>query len=100
VCYYTVNLWQPSRTASVTGDKSTVLAWPDTNIRCSTTTLGCERESERTEQYILEMKASENKTFECPVDLEVWQETGIESTFDLQFRVIGGSPDCASLTPR
>jgi hypothetical protein len=98
-CSYTVNRWSAERTATAKGDsvKDTV-AWPDPQLKCANQqNLGCERESGRTEKYILHLKdTKDNKTYDCEFDQAKWQSIGDETTWQMEIRRVG-TPLCDTL---
>jgi hypothetical protein len=72
--------------------------WPETNITRSGTCIGCEREGQREENYVLVLRAGENE-YRCEVPFEQWQNAAIESGWTLNISVVTGQPDCGSLEP-
>jgi hypothetical protein len=98
-CYFTVDRWEQSRTVNAAGmNLSTAPVWPETNITRSGTCMGCEREGERQENYILVLRAGENE-YRCGVSFDQWQSAAIESTWKFNISVVTGQPDCGSLEP-
>lgn len=101
VCSYLVNRWTNSRVAKSTGDKSVVLTWPATNLKCGGTgsSLGCERESARNEQYILNLRASGEKKYSCGVPFTMWDSARIEQAFEFKVGMVFDNPDCSTVKP-
>lgn len=97
VCYYVVNTWAYARSLTADGDKSVALTWPQESLR-SGNCLGCEREGGRNETYYLIFK-SEDKTFECDVPAEQWNQTSVEQSFNIQFGTVLNDPRCDTLKP-
>jgi hypothetical protein len=98
-CYYTADRWQQSRTVNATGmSLSDSPYWPETSITRNCTTLGCEREGGREEDYVLVLRTGENE-YRCEVPFDQWQNTAVESSWTLRVSVVTGQPDCASLAP-
>lgn len=98
-CYYTVDRWTRSREVTASGDslKDTPY-WPDTGIMQTGSCRGCEREGDRTERYIVQLKSSESgDAYECSVDREFWESMGIETRWTLSVRSIDGLPQCDTL---
>jgi hypothetical protein len=96
-CYFTVDRWQQVRTVDASGmslDDAPV--WPQTNIRRSGSCLGCQREGNRDESYVLVLQV-EDRQYRCEVLYDAWQNAPIESTWTLQVSVVTGQPDCGSL---
>ncbi len=100
VCYYTVDRWQSNRSVLADGEKGDELEWPATNISNDSfcTRLGCEREKDRHERFILEFGGED--PFDCTVDKSVWDETRIEAIFTIEVGIIGGGVRCGSLKSR
>ena len=99
VCYYKVNRWQNARSVNSQGDKDTALVWPELNLSRTGNCVGCEREGNRSESFILVLRGDDDATYECPVDKSLWESTTIESTFTLQISTVGGGPRCNTLEP-
>jgi hypothetical protein len=98
-CYYTVDRWQQSRIVNLTGASlSDAPRWPETSIQRSGTCIGCEREGDRDEEYVLLLRADENE-YRCVVPFDQWQDAAVESTWTLNISVVTGQPDCGSLEP-
>lgn len=98
-CYFTVDRWEQQRTVNASGmSLSAAPLWPETNITRSGTCIGCEREGEREEHYVLVLRSGENE-YRCEVPFEQWQNTAVESGWKLNISVVTGLPDCASLEP-
>lgn len=96
-CHYQVDRWTYSRSAIADGTEVEAnIDWPDTNINRNCSSLGCEREEERIETYTLQLRGSGDANYECPVDFELWQATGIEDAFTLNIGVLGDAR-CDSL---
>ena len=98
-CYYTVDRWLVSRTVDASGlSLSEAPYWPQTTIRRSGTCIGCEREGQREEHYVLVLRVDANE-YRCTVPYADWQNAAIESTWTLKVSVVTGQPDCDSLEP-
>lgn len=98
VCYYTVNRWTHSRDLDTQGDKTSAPTWSDIALNTGSC-LGCERESGRTETYYLVLKGDGDKTFECPVPVDQWNSTNIESSFTVEIGSILKDVKCETLKP-
>jgi hypothetical protein len=99
VCYYTVDRWGVNRSVKAQGDLSTPVNWPPTNITSSCNSIGCEREGNRSEKYVLIFTQDSKKTFECAVPVEQWQNAKVESRFTVKQGVVLGDPRCDTLKP-
>ncbi len=98
MCTYMVNRWIGVSPAVSRGDKVTAPYWPDTNAS-SCFSIGCKRESGRSEDYILMLKGDGDRPFECSVDYDLWQETKLERSFDIEVGTILKNFVCSSLKP-
>ncbi len=96
VCYYTIDQWQNDRTERASGDKTQSIIWPEVNLSCTGNRLGCEREGDRDENYIIIFDMDAEKV-ECEVGPDLWQQTGIEQVFTVKVGVVGGGARCDSL---
>jgi hypothetical protein len=99
MCHYDIDRWIYERSATAGGDSvDDRIDWPDTNISRNCSSLGCEREEQRIETYTLQLQGSGDANYECPVDFDLWQATGIEDAFKLNIGVLGDAR-CDSLEP-
>lgn len=98
VCYYVLNTWVNTRTSSAKGDKTEAPYWPDTNLS-SGNLVGSEREGNRDEQYFLILKGDKDKTFECAVPFEQWQNTSVEQGFTIEVGAVLQNARCETLKP-
>jgi rubrerythrin/ribosomal protein L40E len=101
-CYYTVNQWVTERTALSSGDNQGILPiWPEANLNCAgTQRVGCEREANRTEHYILHLRNPESGAdYTCEVDLDVWQAAEVDSRWNLEVGAVDGAARCNTLAP-
>lgn len=96
VCYYDINRWSYERSVTSEGSLSEVRSFAATGITRRCTTLGCEREQDREERFFL-VFGSGDDTFECAVDQDVWENTGVEDTFTIDVGVVAGDKRCGSL---
>ncbi|MBZ0297195.1 MAG: zinc ribbon domain-containing protein, partial [Anaerolineae bacterium] len=97
-CYFTVNRWQFTRTVEAEGDFNEEPYWPDARLSRSGACIGCEREGNRSEQYLVYLREGEN-TYTCNLDRQQWQSMAPESTWKFSIGVISKQPDCGSLEP-
>ncbi len=100
-CDYYVNEWKLDRTAKATGGPDQEPEWPDTNIRgCTFEALGCERESTRTERYIVyfnEDGEKKKESLSCDYkDTGSWKGVPDGGKYKGKVRMLGGL-DCDSL---
>lgn len=99
VCYYTVDRWVVNREVASHGNKDTPPYWAETKISRSGACRGCEREGNRSEQYVFVLKTEDNEQHECAVEFNVWQNATIESTWSLEVGRVLGDARCGSLAP-
>ncbi|PJF21310.1 MAG: hypothetical protein CUN56_11735 [Phototrophicales bacterium] len=97
VCYYTINRWLDDRTLREEGTKDDTVVWPQVNLACTGERLGCEREGQRDESYVLILAGDGDSTYECEIDFDLWQSTNIEAVFTIQVNSVTGRADCGSL---
>jgi hypothetical protein len=95
MCYYTVDRWTYSRSLTSQGDKSVALTWPAASFN-SGTCVGCEREADRNELYYVMFKSGD-KTFECPLPAEDWQQISVEQTFNVKIGTVLNDARCDTL---
>jgi hypothetical protein len=96
VCYYSYNQWAYSRSATSQGDMSVAPFWPETRLRTGSC-VGCEQENRRDEIYYLVFKGDGDRTFQCPVPLAQWQDTPIETAFNLKVGTVLKDVRCDTL---
>jgi len=75
--------------------------WPDAKLARTGQCLGCEREGQREEKYVVvlaDTKSGERK--ECDFDQQKWASMKDKSRYKGQTRVLGGGIVCSSLTPQ
>lgn len=100
VCYYSINRWVAARAATEEGGLQDALIWPATNITRSGDCLGCEREGDRSERYVLRFRRDGGDEFECAVDYDLWASTPLEASFTIETGSVLGDVRCGSLKPR
>ncbi len=98
-CHYLIDRWEYKRSVQAQGqDKQP--HWPRYQLACQGKRKGCERESGRTEDYILLLENSQNKAqYECSVDKNLWERAAIKSRWTLNVSAITGGARCSSLQP-
>jgi len=98
-CYFSINQWQYRRVDGAAGNRLEEPYWPQPELACANQTrLGCEREAGRSEQYVLIFRAPEgDKTYECPVDYDVWRGAALGSRWNLEVGSVLGDARCGSL---
>jgi hypothetical protein len=99
VCYYTVNRWTFSRSLTTQGDKDVEPFWNASQLRAGSC-MGCERESGRTEQYILVLQGEGDTQYECAVARSAWDDARIESAWTLEVGRAMGDARCDTLKPK
>lgn len=98
-CYYTVDRWGVDRAVTASGTAlSDTPQWPQVQLQRTGNCLGCEREGDRSEVYIVYLKTDDGE-YSCEVSQADWEQMPIESIWKFQIGVVTGQPDCASLQP-
>lgn len=98
MCTYIVNRWVGASPAAARGDKTNAPYWPSTNVT-NCFIVGCTREGGRSERYTLQLKGDGDRPFECAVDFDLWQETKLERSFDVEVGTILKNFLCSTLKP-
>lgn len=90
MCTWEVDRWEYERTASTDGTLSIAPFWPETNIRsCATTRIGCERETNRRDDYIVIFTATDgNETYRCDFSQGEWADIDEGSRWIGEVRVV------------
>lgn len=92
MCTWSGKRWEASRQVLTSGGLAQTPAWGEPNLKCANqSTLGCERESGRTESYNLLLKGAFDNTeyqYTCPLDQATWAETRIETAFTLEVNAV------------
>lgn len=97
VCYFTVDRWAFDRTVSVDGGLNDTVIWPEVNLRRSNcNALGCEREGDRDEDYILILVRNDNE-FSCEVDEAEWRNADRGDEYTVEVGRVGGGERCNTL---
>jgi len=100
-CYFTINRWEVERSAEAAGvglDEEPV--WPELELAREGNCVGCEREGERIERYIVELQLSSNdETVTCPRPQDDWQALSVGTTWEVNVSMLTGQVNCASLEP-
>ncbi len=100
MCTFVTNQWVGSSPVVASGDKTTTVEWPQTNITSNCSAIGCKRESGRSETYTLMFKGDGDRPFECKVAYDLWQSTPIEKGFDVEVGTLLHNFICSSLKPK
>jgi hypothetical protein len=96
-CNYSVDRWTQIRKASAKGE-GLKAAWPAPEVKsCATQNLGCQRLGPRSQSYSLSLKDDEGQIHDCDYPEDKWRQIADASTWLINFRVIDGGADCASL---
>lgn len=100
VCSYVVNMWNNSREVTSAGNMSMAPSWPAMSLQAGTN-LGSEREAPggRSERYWLVFKGDGDRTFECEVDFELWENTPVEKGFTIDIGRVTNNFRCDTLKP-
>jgi hypothetical protein len=97
-CYYTVNRWRVVRVAELSGAGTVPApAWPPIALSATGNALGCEREGARRATYVLQLRGSDSKSYECPVSDLRWAKTPDKQVRPLKLSMITGKPSCDEL---
>ncbi|MDZ4770205.1 MAG: zinc ribbon domain-containing protein [Chloroflexota bacterium] len=97
-CSYTVDRWVYTRQIAQDGESlRDAPRWPLLQINAGTC-LGCEREGERSEEYIIALQGADRQ-YACVVSYEFWQQAQLETQWNFKVNAFTGSPDCDSLQP-
>jgi len=97
VCYYTVNRWREARSVKAEGGLDDPVVWPNVDLSRSGDCVGCEREGDRDEQYLLILNTEDGDTYECPLDEPDWRATALGTAFTVKIGVVTGDADCDTL---
>jgi predicted nucleic acid-binding Zn ribbon protein len=72
--------------------------WPDVRLVRSGECTGCEREGDRTEQYVVEFEQTDDgKKVTCEVDQSRWASLSVGSKWRGRLSRVGSSVDCGGL---
>lgn len=92
MCTWQVSDWRFDRNARTTGGLDDTPTWASVSLSCENQrSLGCQRESSRTEFYNLLLQATiegEKYTYKCPLPEQEWRDTRIETAFNLDIVVV------------
>jgi hypothetical protein len=102
MCSYVVNRWAPINAALSSGDKTAAPYWPVTNINSNAgcLVLGCKRETQRNEQYMLLLKSEKNRDYECAVSHELWDRSTEGESFRIKVGSLLHHAKCDTLTEK
>lgn len=98
MCYYTIDRWRFERSLTTEGDKNREPFWSAENLRAGSCR-GCQRESDRSENYLLVLQGDGDAQYECAVDYEVWRQAQLESVWKLEVGRVMGDARCDTLEP-
>jgi ribosomal protein S27AE len=100
-CTYDIDGWAEGRIVRTSGEGlSPAPKWGEANLNtCSSDRLGCEREADRTERYVVQFRDEAGETYTCPYPLDEWQNIAIESRWSLEVRQFTSGAACNSLQP-
>ncbi len=100
-CYFTINTWSATGSVPASGDSlKEAPYWPQVNLACEgQARIGCERIGSRSEQYLVHLRTSDGKDFQCSLSQANWQAMSLESGWNVQVGVVDGSPRCDTLQP-
>ena len=100
-CTYRVDRWAFARDVVTQGDSlKDTPQWGDVSLNCANQTrLGCEREGNRTESYLVQLEGDDG-SYECKRSQDQWASMPLESSWLLEVTSIGNSPVCDTLQPQ
>jgi len=97
VCYFTVDRWTYDRSVSAEGGLNDPVEWPIVDLRRSNcNSLGCERQGDRDEDYIL-LFVRNDENFSCEVDETEWRGASRGDQYTVEVGRIGGGERCNTL---
>jgi hypothetical protein len=99
MCSFVTNQWVGVSPVVASGDKSTAPFWPNSNAT-NCLTIGCTREGGRDETYTLLLKGDGDRPFECKVAYDLWQNTSLEKSFDVEVGTLLHNFLCSTLKPK
>ena len=99
MCTYVVNRWMTTSPVVASGDKSTSPYWPATNLSPSALcyTLGCKREAQRNEHYVLMLKSDKARDYECAVGYDLWNQSESGNEFTIKIGSLTNHAKCDTL---
>ena len=100
MCDYRIDSWEYSHTLETNGERDETPYWPQDSLNCENSNrIGCEREANRDEQYVIVLEETESdKTHDCSVDTELWNSVEVGDTYTVNIGKITNAADCGSLT--
>ena len=100
MCTWSGQSWQAARSIDTRGSGlSPEPAWGALNLNCEgQRRLGCERESSRSENYLLVLRGDEDRLYRCDLPQAEWATAAIESAWTLEiYRVDANNANCGTL---
>ena len=71
--------------------------WPTIHIqKCSITAINCEREGNRSEEYIVHMEDENSEKHTCSFEEDIWKQIKDGDTRTMEFGSVTGNIDCSS----
>lgn len=101
MCDYKIDTWvdinRPARAEG--GSLSDAPVWPVVNLSRTGDCLGCQKEGDRAEIYILKLKDSQNgKTYTCEFENEAdWRSYPLGTKWTIEITTLGDDPRCDTL---
>jgi len=99
-CSYTVTKWKVQRTLKETGEGvDSTPKWPEVKLNRTGKCVGCEREGDRKETYLVHFKeAKSNDKLSCSFSKPAkWKSFEVGTTYKGEKHGLGGDLDCDSL---
>ncbi|MEO0565205.1 MAG: hypothetical protein AAF125_24070, partial [Chloroflexota bacterium] len=97
-CDYRIDQWESVDPVLTSGTLADAPTWGAAPQACSSTRLGCERESGRDERYTVLFQGDDNE-FRCSFTEQDWRDIQIESNWTVEVRMVGGAV-CDTLEQR
>lgn len=100
-CRYELDEWVVSRTERAAGTIDATPTWPEPTLGAACTQVGCEREGERRETYLVRFSVpGETNTAECEYEEARWRSLQPGPTYSAKLSVVGGRVDCDSVAAK
>jgi hypothetical protein len=102
-CTFSGRRWDYERSVTTSGKSvSEAPIWGNVTLKCNgQSTIGCEREAGRSEEYLVHFKGEENVTFQCGMPQIKWESVRVESVWTVRVRVLDkDAADCDTLKPK
>jgi len=96
-CTFNILRWKDLRRDVTNGNSLEQPFWPDTPIVCQDEkTAGCQRIARKSESYVVHMRDSDGKAFDCDLSETTWKTFPVGSKW-MTHKGIMGRPDCNTM---